>query len=191
MHLIYVRKLPINQRNRHACVNGMARRVLSKVTPAFCAKSRKWPWNIADRKRERNDVDDFYIASLRNEEREQDAKTTAADLTRGEAARHRIRERNGRCATIKPECRGASTPPGDAEILVNLPLAGRKSGSRRCFRDTWWPVLIPCALAPHSARLHDGFLNARSKRGEICTIEKWTRKSGIFLPLFFFIHINE
>lgn len=29
-----------------------------------------------------------------------------------------------------------STPPGDAEILVNLPLAGSKSGSRRCFRDS-------------------------------------------------------
>lgn len=63
-----------------------------------------------NRKRETNDVDDFFVASLRNEERKQDAKTTAADLTRGETARHRIRERNGRCATIKPECRGAPRP---------------------------------------------------------------------------------
>lgn len=45
--------------------------------------------------------------------------------------------------------------------------------------------------SPFDIKIHDGFLNeVQSKRGEICTIEKWTRKSGIFLSLSLF-HIYE
>lgn len=115
MHLIYVRKLPINWRNRHVYENEIARHVASRhVTSRRLREVTEMREVIGPEARRMHAKVQIgsgrRMTTLLSTKNENDAKTTAVDLTRGETARRRIRERNERCATIKPECRGAPRP---------------------------------------------------------------------------------
>lgn len=88
-----------------------------------------------------DDDDEFLYESLRAKD-ESGAKTTGGGVdARSDDGARNSRAQRALCndQTGMSRC---STPPGDAEILVNLPLAGRKSGSRRCFRATQRSALM-------------------------------------------------
>lgn len=119
MHLIYVRKWPINWRNRHASVarhSHYAMRSCGNAEPARGTTGgsevqrvrAKFQVNVR-KGSERGTTANFFAASLCAKDKN-GAKTTAADLTREATAARGIRERNKRYATIKPECRGALRP---------------------------------------------------------------------------------
>lgn len=72
---------------------------------------------------------------------ENDAKTTAADLTREATAVRGIRECNERYATIKPECRGVPRPQENRN--------SRQSSSRR--KEEWEQKMLS-RNSPDAAR---------------------------------------
>lgn len=127
------------------------------------------------RRRRRN-----FFASLCAKD-ENDAKTTAADLTREATAAHGIRERNERYATIKPECRGVPRPRETLKFSsIFLSQEGRV-GAEDAFAI---PTVLWCRAALNDRLIKKiyGTIFEWGPHSEIVyylTIEMWTRGGGI------------